>query len=160
MALVHEELYRSRDLSKIDFREYINRLIQHLFDSYSLNPGQVQLKVKVQDVFLDVETTIPLGLIINELITNSLKYAFPGGRKGELHIYLGNSEDKEYDLELRIGDNGIGIPEGFDLRESESLGMVLVDTLVKQLRGKINYETGNGASFTIKFKQFQHKKQK
>ena len=158
MALTHEKLYESKDLSKIDFREYIHSLIIHLFDSYSLKTGQVQLKMQIEDVVLDIETAIPLGLIINELVSNSLKHAFPAGRNGELQVILGKSEDKEYDYILIAGDNGIGFPDHLDFQHSNSLGMVLVHSLVKKLKGVIDLERKDGTRFTIKFKKSKYKK--
>lgn len=158
MGLVHEELYRTKSLSNIEFREYIDRLIGHLFDSYSLSPGQVKLKTKVEDVSFDIETSIPLGLILNELITNSLKHAFPDNRKGELYIFLEKSKEDKYDYILIISDNGVGFPGDMDLQNSDSLGMVLVNTLVKQLHGVIESETKDGTSFMIKFKKLTPKK--
>ncbi len=158
MGLVHEELYRSSTLSRIDFREYIKRLTRHLFDSYSLNPGQVNLKVDVQDVYFDIETTIPLGLIINELITNTLKYAFPGGRRGELRIRLQNYNEDGYPYLLVVSDDGVGLPSGIDFSKTDSLGMMLVNTLVKQLRGILTYNSEDGTTFTIKFNKVKPKK--
>jgi PAS domain S-box-containing protein len=155
MALIHEKLYRSRGLSRIDFREYIQSLITYLFDSYSLQQEQVQLKMQIENVVLDIETAIPLGLIINELISNAFKHAFPGNRKGELLVNLEKSEDEEHDHDcytLIVGDNGIGFPDGLDFRNSNSLGLELVFILVKQLRGVIDLEKENGTKFTINFK--------
>lgn len=152
MGLVHEELYRSRSLSSIDFKEYINRLISHLLDSYSLNPGQVQLKMEIEEAFFDIGTTIPLGLILNELITNSLKHAFPDNKEGELYIYLGKSKDDKFDQTLVVGDTGVGLSKEIDFRKNNSFGMLLVNTLVKQLRGVISCETETGTRFTVKFK--------
>jgi PAS domain S-box-containing protein len=158
MGMVHEELYRSRSLSRIDFREYINRLVSHLFDSYSLSSGQVQQKLEIEDVFFDIETTIPLGLILNELISNSLKHAFPNNKKGELYINLEKSKDDKYDYILIVGDTGVGLANDVDFKNSDSLGMVLVNTLVKQLHGVINWEIGKGTKFTVKFKKLASKK--
>ena len=153
MALIHEKLYQPGDLSNIDFREYINNLVKFLFDSYHLNPGQVQLKMQIEDVFFSIGSAIPLGLTINELVSNSLKHAFPDNRKGELRVDLGKSKDKEYDYTLIIGDNGIGYPGDLDFRTSDTLGMVLVNLLVKQLHGVIDLERKGGTTFTIKFKK-------
>ncbi len=153
MSLVHEELYRSRSLSNIDFHEYVERLVGHLFDSYSLDAGQVKLTTDIVDKFFDIETTIPLGLLLNELITNSLKYAFPNGKKGELYISLEDSKDEKYDHTLIVGDSGAGLSKEIDFQESQTLGMVLVGTLVKQLHGTIECKTEGGARFIINFKR-------
>lgn len=158
MGLVHEELYRSKNLSRIDFREYLIRLVGNLLDSYSLNPGQVQKKIEAEQTFFDIETTIPLGLILNELITNSLKYAFPDNKKGELFVYLNKSKDAKYDYSLIIGDTGVGLSQDIDFKNMDSLGIVLVNTLVKQLHGVISCETGNGTTFSIQFNKLAQKK--
>ena len=153
MALVHEKLYQS-NLAKINFQEYIESLVNSLFSSYSLNPGQVQLNVEVEDIELDIETSIPLGLIINELVSNSLKHAFPGNRRGEIRIILraNKQEDEGYRYELVVADNGVSIPETKDFHESDSLGMLLVNSLVKQLHGAIDLDRKNGATISVKFK--------
>jgi two-component sensor histidine kinase/streptogramin lyase len=155
MALIHEELYRSEDFSKIDFRKYITNLIKNLFISYSLRPGQVQLKIEIEDIFLDLGAAIPLGLIINELTSNSLEHAFPDDRKGELCIKLGKNkcEEEEYNYILIVSDDGIGFPGEVDFRESGTLGMLLVNALTKQLRGSLDLDNKDGTTFTIKFKK-------
>jgi two-component sensor histidine kinase len=114
---------------------------------------QVRLEIQVEDVFLDIDTSIPLGLVINELVSNSLKHAFPDGRKGELRVNLEESEDKEYDLILTVEDNGIGFPEGLDFEDSNSLGMRIVSALVRQIHGTIDLDGTEGTRFTIKFKK-------
>ena len=158
MALIHEKLYQSGDLSNIDFREYILSLVSNLFDSYSLIPGRVQEKIKVENVSLGIETAIPLGLIINELVSNSLKHAFPHKAKGELQVILEKSNQNEYDYILIIKDNGVGFPGGVDFRAAKSLGLILVSTLVKQLHGVIDLDREKGTAFNIKFKKLKYKK--
>ena len=116
--------------------------------------------MEIEDVALNIDTAIPLGLIINELVANSFKYAFPDNRKGELRVSLGNSEDEEYDYTLVVRDNGIGFPGDLDFRSSDTLGMLLVSTLVKQLRGVIDLERKDGTTFTIKFKKLKQKERK
>jgi two-component sensor histidine kinase len=157
MALIHEKLYESKDLSKIDSREYISSLITSLLDSYHLNPGQVRLNMQIKDIELDIGRAIPLGLIINELVSNSLKHAFPDDRKGELQINLGVSEGKEYDYKLIVKDNGIGFPEDLDIINNDTLGMVLIKALIKQLRGVLDIDRREGTTFTINFKKLNHK---
>ncbi len=157
MALIHEKLYQSGDLARIDFREYIRSLISYLSDSYSLQEGQVQLKMQIENVVLDIETAIPLGLIINELISNSFKHAFPANRKGELRVSMekskGEEDNYDYGYTLIVEDNGVGFPDGLDFRNSKSLGLELVFILVKQLHGVIDLEKKNGTRFIIKFKK-------
>jgi len=156
MALIHEKLYESSDLSKIDFREYIQSLITSLLDSHYLNPGQIKLNMHVEDIELDIGRAIPLGLIISELVSNSLRHAFPYNKKGELQINLKASEIEEYDYTLIVGDNGIGLPEDLDIKNSNTLGMVLINALTKQLRGALDINRKEGTTFTINFKKLNH----
>jgi len=152
MALIHEKLYQSGDLSKIDFRGYARSLISRLFISYALKPEQVQLNMEIENVDLTIEEAIPIGLIINELISNSLKHAFPNYRKGAIEVSLGVNKGEGYDYSLIVGDNGIGLPDGLNLENSATLGMLLVHSLVKQLNGVIDLYRKNGTRFDIKFK--------
>lgn len=156
MAIAHEKLYQSKDLAQIDFCDYISSLITYLFESYSLKASQVELKTRIENIFINLETAIPLGLIVNELVSNSLKHAFPGDKKGIIHVALSKCEDERYDYTMVIGDNGVGLAQGTDLQYSGSLGMVLVESLIKQLHGIMKLETSNGMCFTIKFKKLKH----
>ena len=150
MALIHESLYHSGDLSQIDFAEYIQDLATNLFSSYHVQAEPVTLKTHVDGVALSVDTAIPCGLIINELISNALKYAFPAGQRGEISIDLHMTEDNE--CILVVGDNGVGFPDNVDFRKTSSLGLRLVNTLVKQLRGTIDLAPESGTQFKIVFK--------
>jgi two-component sensor histidine kinase len=156
MALIHEKLYQSRDLSRIEFREYVESLVAYLFELYSLQSGQVQLKMQMEEVVLDIDTCIPAGLIINELVSNSLKYAFPDFRQGELRIILEKSPAGEHDYTLIVGDDGIGLPQDLDFQEPGTLGMVLVNSLVKQLNGIIDLDSNGGTTVTIKFQKLNY----
>jgi two-component sensor histidine kinase len=156
MSLIHERLYQSADLAKIDFSHYIRNLANHLFQSYRIDPEAVVLRTNVKDVSLDINKAIPCGLIINELVSNSLKYAFPevegSGRKnvkkGEIDIRLSSSDGK---VMLLIKDNGTGLPEDLDIETADSFGLQLVTTLVAQLNGKIDIKRKPGATFKITF---------
>ncbi|AFY43806.1 PAS domain S-box protein [Nostoc sp. PCC 7107] len=149
IALVHEKLYRSTDLANIDFAQYIPDLTTHLFDSYNITPNCIKLKIQVNDASLDIETAIPCGLIINELVSNALKYAFTDQSTGEILVSL---EQQEQDnLILTIRDNGIGLPQDFDSRNTKTLGIILVQGLVKQLRGEIEINSQQGTEFKITF---------
>lgn len=154
MAMIHEMLYQSEDLSSIDFSIYIRNLVFNLSGSYGII--NVDSKISVEDVFLNMETSIPLGLIISELVSNSFKYAFPENKPGELNISLKN---KDKHLELIIEDDGIGFPEDVDFRNIESsLGLRLVNSLVNQLDGTIELDRSHGTKFTITFKELKYKK--
>jgi len=150
MALIHERLYQSEDFSNIDFDGYIKALANNLFVSRGVNPNRIRLTVEIGDIPLGLDFAIPCGLIINELVSNSLKYAFPNETEGEIKIALRKvSED---DVELSSSDNGIGIPEELDFGNIESLGLDLVKILAEhQLGGQIELNRTEGTRFSIKF---------
>jgi PAS domain S-box-containing protein len=154
MALIHEKLYQSEDLTKIDFAEYIRSLTFHLFHSYSVDQSTIGLSINSEDVLFDIDTSIPCGLIINEILSNSLKYAFPKGRKGKINIDLQLEGEK---CILIIGDNGVGFPEGLDFQNTETLGLRLVNILVSQINGVITIDTKEGTSFKIEFAKLAYK---
>ncbi len=151
MSLIHEKLYNSHDVSRIDFKEYIYDIMNSLFRSYCVNTSVIKSRLNIENVILGMDFAIPCGLIINELVTNSLKYAFPDGRKGEIKIAFSKNNKNIY--ELFVGDNGVGISEDVGIGNTESLGMRLVTMLVKdQLEGEIDLKRNNGTKFRIKFK--------
>ncbi len=151
IALVHQKLYQSKNLSRIDLGEYIQDLANLLIESYNSLSGRVSLNLSTSSVNVLIDTAIPCGLIINELITNALKYAFPNEVRGEINIQLFKSADDL--ITLKISDNGIGIPESIDIFNSETLGIQLLSSIVEhQLRGKIEFEFSKGVSCTISFK--------
>jgi two-component sensor histidine kinase len=151
MAMVHEKLYRSEDLARINFAEYLRSLTIDLLRSYRAGSDRIQLKIDVQDAFLGIDSAIPCGLITNELVSNSLKHAFPADTKGEIHIELFKDDNGE--LTLTVSDNGIGFPEGVDFRNTESLGLQLVNTLTEQLGGTIELDRSCGTAFKIVFSE-------
>jgi two-component sensor histidine kinase len=146
MSMIHERLYRTEDLSTINLGEYIRSLATQLFNSYRIDPSLVKLIIDVPDLGIDVNTMIPCGLILNELVSNACKYAFPDDRKGELSIILDKRND-EYSL--TVMDNGVGLPEGLDVYKTESLGMQIVISLVNQINGNLNIDKEGGTKFTI-----------
>ena len=150
MALVHEKLYKSKDLTNIDFDEYIKYLVQTLFRSYTVNREKIRLKLNIERVMLKIDKAIPCGLIVNELILNSLKHAFADGDKGEIEVSLLFINENE--VELAVSDNGIGIPEGIDFNNSGSLGLKLVNILTDQIDGKLYLDQSKGTKFQIRFK--------
>ena len=149
MALIHEALYKSRDLANIDFADYIARMTTHLLSIYREDLGEIAIEQEVEGVFLDINRAIPCGLVISELVSNSLKHAFPDRKKGKLLIRM--TQDKKGINRLTIKDNGIGLPEGLDYRETDTLGLQLVTDLVQQLKGTINVKKTKGTEFGIKF---------
>jgi len=150
MALIHEKLYQSKNLAEINFVEYVEDLVGYLFRMYETDSHEVRLEIDVDDISLDVDTALPCGLIINELITNSLKHAFPDGNPdGKIHIdFRGDDYGK---LRLIVSDNGVGFPENLDFRKTESLGLRLVNTLVRQLNGNIELDRKTGTAFKLTF---------
>jgi two-component sensor histidine kinase len=147
MALIHDQLYRSEDLSHIDFHSYLQNLAANLFYCYSANPELIKLNIEVNDISLPLDHSIPLGLVINELLSNALKYAFPEGQ-GAIDIKLKPSGK---DLSLVVADDGIGLSPGFDYENTDSLGMQLVLSLTDQLGGKLTYVGEQGVAFHISF---------
>jgi PAS domain S-box-containing protein len=148
MALIHEKLYQSTDLKKIDFGDYIKKLSNALYKTYVMDDSQIKLNVDVEDIMLDIDTSIPLGLIFNELVTNSLKHAFPQDKIGEINIKFYSKDDK-YILEVK--DNGIGFSDDMDYKNTDSLGLRLVTNLTEQIDGVIELNKTSGTSFKIIF---------
>jgi len=155
MAIIHERLYQTKSMRKIEFDDYIRQLSTELFHTYRLGSG-IHLNMDLDPVEIDVDHAIPLGLIINELITNSLKYAFPDG-KGELCIEF-HCLPGEDEFELVVSDDGVGFPADLDFRKVDSLGLQLVNNLTKQLDGTIELDRSRGTKFTIKFKTPKYSK--
>ena len=154
MAMIHEKLYLSTDLTKINFVDYIQSLISNLFYSYNVKKDHIKPILKIEDVNLNIETAIPCGLIITEIISNCLKYAFPNQMKGKIIISLKQVEDK---FELIISDNGIGLPEDININKIKTLGILLVKSLTEQIDGKISIHRKNGTQFNITFKELKYK---
>jgi two-component sensor histidine kinase len=148
MALIHEKLYRSGSLAEIDFGDYIKSLVDELLRMYNVPLGVITITTDIENVQLGVDTAIPCALIINELVSNSLKYAFPDGRTGSITVALQRANGAYM---LTIADDGVGIPADVDFRTTDSLGMQLVVTLVNQLEGTIELNRENGTAFVISF---------
>lgn len=154
MALIHEKLYKSSDIGEIDIGNYLTDLVNHLLKAYNINKEEISYAISADSIFMGIDTAIPCGLIINELINNIMKHAFPEGHKGKIEITI-SREDEE--IVLQVKDNGTGLPETFDSGNSDTLGMQLIDTLIKQLEGKVEIETNEGTSFKISFKEIKYR---
>jgi PAS domain S-box-containing protein len=150
MAMIHENLYRTPNLARINFKDYIQNLISGLFMSYGINQDTVKTEMDLNNILLDIDTAIPCGLILNELMSNSLKHAFPEGKKGKINISLLEEGNK---LKMIVGDDGSGFPDEIDFRNTDSLGLKLINTLVNQLKGEIELEKSKGTKFIIKFEK-------
>lgn len=162
MALIHEELYKGGSYDTLNFSPYLEELADNIFLTYRCRNVVVNLKLDLtENVFFDMDIAIPLGMIVNELVTNSLKHAFSGRDEGEIKIGLYREEEGESikcinedcsnTFTLTVSDNGVGIPEGFEVENVESLGMQLVTTLVDQLDGDLEVKRNNGTEFIIRF---------
>ena len=167
MALIHEELYKGEGFETLDFSTYIRKLVENLFQTYLLDYKNIHLHMDLEEnVFLNMDDAVPLGIIVNELVSNSLKHAFSGRDEGRICINLRrekngerikNREDGKYEgckrtvFILKVADNGAGIPESINLENLHSLGIQLVTTLVEQLDGEFELKRNNGSEFTIKF---------
>ncbi len=149
MLMIHEDLYQSANLAKIDFSNYVNNLVINLFNAYRVDRTLIKKRIDIKKIFLKIDLAIPCTLIINELVSNSLKYAFPNKREGEIFIKL-SKVDKIY-YELVVSDNGVGLPKNINLRKKNSLGLNLVSTLIKQIYGKLEIKKSKGTKFIIKF---------
>jgi PAS domain S-box-containing protein len=161
MAMIHEQLYQSSTLSHINFGDYVKSLADNLFISYSVS--DVSQKIEIEPIILNIETAIPCGLILNELVSNSLKYAFPAGRSGEISIQFSSlkSDDRDNSAEklyrMIVSDNGIGIPKHIDWNSTNSLGLRLVRILSRQLEGVVELNCTNGTEFWFTFVELKYK---
>ncbi len=151
MALVHEKLYKSGDLSKIDFAGYIRELGKGISQSHEFIGLGTSIKVKAENTWMGINTAIPCGMIINELLTNAFKYAFPPDKEGEVAIRMRLIEGEKKYYELVVSDNGVGLPPDIDIQHPSSFGFQLVHLLIQQLGGEIEVDRKNGTTFRITF---------
>jgi PAS domain S-box-containing protein len=149
MALVHETLYQSQDLARLDLARYIHTLSAQLVQSYNIDPQRITVRIQVEPVVLDIDQAIPWGLILNELLSNAFKHAFPQSYAGEVHVEL--HADTAQQATLVVRDNGVGFPDDLDFRHTESLGLQLISMLTEQLQGTVALERAGGTTFTLTF---------
>ncbi|MEE8432219.1 MAG: histidine kinase dimerization/phosphoacceptor domain -containing protein [Candidatus Desulfatibia sp.] len=155
MALVHEQLYQSKDFANIDFGEYVKSFVNSLSVAHGVDTNKVKLNIDINDISFDLENAIPCGLIINELVSNSLKHAFPRQREGNISIALQPTNEDE--LELTVSDDGVGIPEDLDIEQTDTMGLHLVKMLAEQLEGKIELNRTEGTQFHFLLKRAKYK---
>lgn len=148
MAFIHESLYQTKNFESVNFSEYITTLSKNLVHSYSLNSKNIKLILTLDDLYLNLDLSIPCGLIINEIISNSLKYAFPNNREGIIFVTIKNNNNL---VKIEVGDNGIGISPDIDIKNTRTLGLQLVDTLIEQINGTFVIDTKKGTKFNIEF---------
>lgn len=154
MAMIHEQLYQSKDLSNINFSDYIHSMVSGLLSTYKVNPEQIKVNIEAKNIYMDINTAVPCGLIINELVTNSLKHGFPRGLEGIISIKL----EKNEKYILKVSDTGVGIKEDIDIKKSNTLGFLLVNSLIKQLDGTIKLDQSVETRFIIEFSKLKYKK--
>ena len=154
IGLLHETLYRSGNLSKVAMMEYIRALTDHLLRSYGVDSDTIAVTVDVDQIGLNIETALPCGLILDELLSNCLKHAFPEGRRGEIHVELRSNPDQT--VTLRVKDNGVGIPEAVNLEEVRSLGLELVELFSDKLEGVPEFHRDNGTEFRLRFAELAY----
>ena len=149
MALIHEQLYQSTDLSSIDLQAYLSLLVRDLFGVYDLSARDVALDLQLEAIQLNIDTAIPCGLIANELASNALKHAFPNGRRGNLKVVL---QRQDQSCALRVEDDGVGLPPEVDVERAGSLGLKRATALVQQIGGEIEHtsEVEKGTVFTVR----------
>ncbi|NGP87604.1 sensor histidine kinase [Fodinibius halophilus] len=148
MAMIHEMLYKSDSLSSIRIDKYLKLLVESLVDSYNTEEQQVNIEIQAKSLMLDIETAMPIALIVNELVTNSLKYAFPDGNKDDkITIKLLNGSNKK--IRFIIADNGIGLADDVSLNNPDTVGFLLIQTFLNQLDGTVDVDTSEGTSFTF-----------
>lgn len=149
MAIIHEKLYQSENMSKINASNYLRDILKEIFSSHAEHNGHIALSTDIQDITLSIDDAIPVGLIINELVTNAVKHAFPDLRRGEIKVNMALSETNE--VRLSVSDNGVGVPDNLASSKSSSLGLNLVDALVRQIRGELKLHKDNGTRFEVTF---------
>lgn len=154
MALAHEKLCMSQNMEKVDMEDYIQTVVESLINSYGYSPRDIHITLNISNVIFGVDTSIPIGLIVNELVSNSLRHAFHGG-PGKISIEIYAEDDH---FIMNVSDNGVGFAEGIDFRDTNSLGMQLVNSLVEQIGGHIELHDKNGTLFRIKFKELSYVK--
>ncbi len=155
MAMVHEMLYMRKDLTRIEYKSYVQELSEYLVKSVKGVKNNIKLKIDIPDIKLGIDTAIPLGLLINEALTNSLKYGIKDDNAGEIHIALKQEDEKGYIL--NIGDNGVGFPEALNFKNTKSLGLKLIHNLARQLKGSITRDASKkGTNYIVKFREVGH----
>lgn len=152
MAIIHQNLYQDESLVNIDVKEYVEKLTEYLFHSYNIHPGNIRLDMNIQPLRLDVDTLVPLGLVLNELINNCLKYAFPDQRNGTIKVILRQENNV---LKLSVHDNGIGLQNEGSHFDQNSFGHKMISAFMKKLKGEITIYTKDGTNVDIEIKNFK-----
>ncbi|HBK96478.1 MAG TPA: histidine kinase, partial [Microcoleaceae bacterium UBA10368] len=156
MALIHEQLYQSENLDRIDLPLYVENLVANVYQSFGCCNSSIQIQLNIDPISLNIETAIPCGLIINELVSNSLKYAFPYSRAGEINIKFCEISSQQFHLSIQ--DNGVGFPADFDVENTETLGIRLVRMLTSQLDGSLTIDSQYGTCYNLVIKELNYRR--
>jgi two-component sensor histidine kinase len=148
MALIHQTLYQSKDFARVDFDSFLKSLVSNLITSYGAPPNHIAVSTDASEVLLPISIAVPCGLVVNELITNAFKHAFPDGRSG--HVIVTMREEPEGQVVLSVSDDGVGMPEDFDIAHTATLGLQLVGLLADQLRADVRIHRLNPTSFELR----------
>ena len=146
MAMIHQNLYQDANLLGVGVRDYLDKLLSHLIASYNVEKDRIRIKTKIEIDHLDVDTIVPLALIINELISNSLKYAFGDGRRGEIDVYMGREDNH---ILVEVSDNGKGLPKDFSITDSPNFGYKLINILAERLGATLTAVSDNGTQVSL-----------
>lgn len=155
MAVVHELLFESEDLARVNRSEYLTRIARHLYESHGISPDRIALRIQAQEIGCTIDTAVPLGLIVNELVSNCLEHAFPAERKGE--ILIKTEKIREDEWEVIVSDNGVGMPKDLDPAKSGTFGLYLVHTLAGQFRGDVELKRTGGVEVRVRFKEAEYR---
>jgi two-component system, sensor histidine kinase PdtaS len=156
MSFAHQKLYQSKNFSEVDFCDYLKKIISQITHIFGTESKNIRIKVNCENAMLGIETIIPCGMLVNEIITNSVKHAFPGNKRGEIKVTFRKADGDKY--RLTVSDNGVGIPGGVDIADAKTLGLQLIETLAKQLEAKTELHGKNGTEYRITFKPVAYKK--
>ena len=146
MALIHQNLYREENLTGVDASTYISKLAENLFETYNVTTDQIIFEKDIQAISVDIDTIIPFGLIINELISNALKYAFPEGGPGKIKVQL---KEENGQLALQVEDNGVGLPKEFNIKNLNSFGFKLINVFAKKMQAALDVQSQSGTTVTL-----------
>ena len=149
MALIHQKLYEAKDFAQVDFRNFLQTMVPTLMSSCSVDPRRIVPKIRAEEMQLPISAAVPCGLVINELVSNVLRHAFPENRGGEVEVDFGRGSGSE--VVLSVSDNGIGLPDSFNLPSTSTLGMQLLSLPADQLGGEMGIRPANPARFSLRF---------
>lgn len=157
MGMIHKHIYQSDDFVQIDIHKYVQKLLSSIFTSYGVDIERINFKIEIKDIFMGIDTSLPFGMLLYEIVSNSIKYAFPNNRSGEICVEV---NETEVGFELTVKDNGVGLPEDLNIEDPETLGLIVVKALVEQLEGDIHIDGNGGTKYKIIFSELEYLKRR